>query len=109
MHLNGLEGSYITGSEGGIRLKPFGLYKSLGNLDLNASTDLAAAEFRLNTVSGQAGLYDGPIQHFIASVQGKVKPIPTAEVALNTHLISEGVYLSDHLSREVRTEEVGNL
>lgn len=106
MHLNNLDGSYITGSEGGVRLNPFGLYKSFGNLDLNASADLAAFEFRQNTVGQMAGLFDGPVQHFIAAVQGRVEPIPTAEIALNTMHILEGSSLSDKLSREVSAAEV---
>lgn len=106
MHLNQLDGSYITGSEGGVRLNPFGLYKSFGNLDLNASADLAAFEFRQNTVGQMAGLFNGPVQHFVAAVQGRVKPIPTAEIALNTMHILEGATLSDQLSREVSADEV---
>jgi predicted dehydrogenase len=106
MHLDNLEGSYITGSEGGVRLNPFGLYKSFGNLDLNANADLAAFEFRQNTVGQMAGLYEGPIQHFVAAVQNKVEPIPTAEIALNTMHILEGSALSDQFSREVSADEV---
>jgi len=32
--------------------------------------------------------------------------LPTAELALNTMLISEAIYLSDRLGREVTAEEV---
>ena len=32
--------------------------------------------------------------------------LPTAELALQTMLISEGIYLSDRLSREVTAAEV---
>ena len=35
--------------------------------------------------------------------------LPTAELALNTMLISEGIYLSDQLGREVTAEEVETL
>ena len=37
------------------------------------------------------------------------KKLPTAELALNTMLISEGIYLSDRLGREVTAEEVREL
>ena len=37
---------------------------------------------------------------------GHVELLPTAELALNTMLISEGIYLSDKLDREVTAEEV---
>jgi predicted dehydrogenase len=106
MHLDQLEGSYIVGSDGGIRLKPFGLFRSLGNLDINASADLDAYDFRLHNVLGDGNAYDGPQQHFIAAIQERVPLLPSAEIALNTMLISEGIYLSQSLGREVTADEV---
>lgn len=106
MHLDHLEGSYLLGTKGGIRLNPFGLFRSLGDLDLNASADLDAFDFRLHHVREQGDAYDGPIQHFIAAIQERVALIPTAEIALNTMLISEGIYLSQQFGREVTAEEV---
>jgi predicted dehydrogenase len=106
MHLDQLGGSYVVGSNGGIRLKPFGIYRSLGDLDLNVSADLDAFEYRLHNVREQGNAFDGPQQHWIAALQGKVSLLPTAEIALNTMLISEGIYLSDRSGREVTAEEV---
>jgi predicted dehydrogenase len=106
MHLNQLEGSYLVGTDGGIRLRPFGLFRSLGDLDINSSADLDAFDFRIHNVRDTENAYDGPQQHFIAAVQGRIPLIPTAEVALHTMLISEGVYLSERLDREVTAEEV---
>ncbi|MHB8088017.1 MAG: Gfo/Idh/MocA family protein, partial [Anaerolineaceae bacterium] len=40
------------------------------------------------------------------AAQGRVPLIPTAEIALNTMLISEGIYLSQKLGREVTAAEV---
>ena len=37
---------------------------------------------------------------------GYVELLPTAELALNTMLISEGIYLSSKLGHEVTAEEV---
>jgi hypothetical protein len=42
----------------------------------------------------------------VAVLHGNVPLLPTAELALNTMLISEGVYLSEKLGREVTAEEV---
>ncbi len=106
MHLDRLEGSYIAGSDGGLRLKPFGLFRSLGDLDINAGVDLAPFDFRLHNVHADGGVFDSPLKHFIAALRGKVEPIPTAEIALNTMLIMEGIYLSQELGREVSAEEV---
>ena len=50
--------------------------------------------------------YDGPQNHWVASLQGRVPLLPTAELALSTMLISEGIYLSEKLGREVTADEV---
>jgi predicted dehydrogenase len=106
VHMDQLEGSYITGTNGGIRLKPFGLFRSLGDLDINSTADLDAFEFRINNVHDFGNSFAGPQQHFIAALQGRTSLIPTAEIALNTMLISEGIYLSEKLGREVSASEV---
>jgi predicted dehydrogenase len=104
--LDGFEGSSILGSRGGVRLNPFGFYRSVGELDLNATADLGAARFRWNAVHGEGDLYGSSQQHWIAALQGKVELLPTAEIALNTMLISEGIYLSAQRGEEVTAEEV---
>ncbi len=53
-----------------------------------------------------ADAYDSAQHHWIAALQGRVELLPTAEVALNTMLVSEGIYLSDRLGREVTADEV---
>ena len=106
IHLDTLEGSSVVGSKGGVRLNPFGFYQSVGHLDLNASADLERFTYRLHNVRGQGDEYDGPQQHWIAALQERVDLLPTAEIALNTMLISEGIYLSEKLGREVTSEEV---
>ncbi len=50
--------------------------------------------------------YVSPQQHWICALQDEVELLPTAEIALNTMLISEGIYLSSELGREVSAEEV---
>lgn len=104
--LDKLDGSYIVGSSGGLRIKPFGLFRSLGDLDINAGADLAQFDFRLHNVREEGGVYDSPLKHFIAAIGGKVEPLPTAEVALNTMLLMEGIYLSQELGREIKADEI---
>ena len=106
IHLDQWESSYISGADGGVRLRPFGLFRSFGDLEINASADLEAFQFRMNHIRGEAEAYLDPIHHFVASIQEKVSPIPTAELALNTMLISEGIYLSQQLDHEVTSQEV---
>jgi predicted dehydrogenase len=105
-HLDGLGGSILLGSRGGVRLSPFGFFKSVGHLDLDATVDLARARARFDLVRGDGGVYASSAAHFIAAVRGKVTLLPTAELALRTMLVTEGIYLSAELGREVTAEEV---
>jgi predicted dehydrogenase len=106
VNLDHIEGSVVLGSKAGVRLSPFGFFQSIGDLDLNSSADMGGFDWRLHTVGENADAYDSPIQHWAAVQQGRVPLLPTAELALNTMLISEGIYLSDRLEREVTAEEV---
>lgn len=106
IHMNKFEGSFVVGSKGGVRLEPFGFYQSLGDLDLDCTTDLDRFDFRLHTVREQKDVYDSPQHHWVAALQGRVELLPIAEAALNTMLISEGIYLSNKLGREVTAEEI---
>ena len=106
IHLNRFEGPSIVGSEGGIRLEPFGFYRNIGDLQLDSTVNLDAANWRWHTVREDGDAYDSPQHHWVAALQGRVKLLPTAELALNTMLICEGIYLSDKLDREVTATEV---
>jgi len=106
IHLDRFEGSYIVGTEGGVRLEPFGFYRNIGDLDLDSTVNLGSFDWRLHSLRENADAYDGPQQHWVAALQGRVELLPVAEIALNTMLISEGIYLSDRLGCEVTAEEV---
>ena len=106
IHLDGFEGSSVVGTKGGVRLEPFGFYQSIGDLDVNGSANLDGFDYRLHNVREQGDVYDSPQHHWIAALQGRVELLPTAELALNTMLVSEGIYLSDRLGREVTADEV---
>jgi predicted dehydrogenase len=106
IHLGGLGGSSLVGTLGGICLEPFGFFQSLGDLDVNTTVDLDTFAQRTHDLRPNAAAYAGPQQHWAAALQGRVDLLPTAELALNTMLISEGIYLSDRLGREVTAKEV---
>jgi len=109
IHLDSFEGSYVVGSEGGVRLRPFGYFRSEGDLDLSSSASMDAAKFRwkrLRTEDGETDTRESSQKHWIAVLQGKADPLPTADIALNTMLISEAIYLSQKLNREVTADEV---
>ncbi len=106
IHLDSFEGSYLVGSAGGVRLSPFGYFTANGDLDCNSTVDLGSARSRWNSVNGDGAIYGDSQHHWVAALQGKVPLLPTAEIALNTMLISEGIYMSQKLNREVSAEEV---
>jgi predicted dehydrogenase len=106
VNLDGFEGSSVVGSMGGIRLEPFGYYRSIGDLDLDSTANLKGFNWRLHNVREDGDAYDSAQHHWTAALQGRVELLPTAELALNTMLISEGIYLSDKLGREVTADEV---
>ncbi len=104
--LDGLEGSAVIGSKGGVRLNPFGYFHSIGDLDMNGTANLDAFMYRQHNVQGIGDEYDSPQHHWIAALQGRVDLLPTAELALNTMLISQGIYLSEKLGRQVSAQEI---
>jgi predicted dehydrogenase len=106
IHLDRFEGSSVVGSQGGVRLEPFGYFRSIGDLDVNSTTDLERFNWRLHTVREVGDVYDSAQHHWVAALQGRADLLPSAELALNTMLISEGIYLSDRLGREVTADEV---
>jgi hypothetical protein len=42
----------------------------------------------------------------VAALRGKVPLLPTADIALRTMLISDGIYLSDRQGREITVDEI---
>jgi predicted dehydrogenase len=106
VHMDGFEGSSILGTLGGVRLEPFGYYHNLGDLELNSTADVEQIPYRWKKVHQGGDVYDSAGHHWVAALQGRVELLPSAELALNTMLISEGIYLSDQLGREVTADEV---
>ncbi|MHC4201022.1 MAG: Gfo/Idh/MocA family protein, partial [Planctomycetota bacterium] len=46
IHLDRFEGSYIVGTEGGVRLDPFGFFRSAGDLNLDTTANLGSFDGR---------------------------------------------------------------
>ncbi|MEI6970028.1 MAG: Gfo/Idh/MocA family oxidoreductase [bacterium] len=106
IHMNSFESSWVVGSEGGIRMQPFGFHTTMGDIDTDCSFDVNTFDGRLHAFNENEDGLDSPPQHWIAALQGRVPLLPAAEIALQTMLISEGLYLSSKLNREVTAEEV---
>ncbi len=106
LDLDTLEGSSVAGTLGGLRLRPFAHFRSAGHLALDAKADLGLAQFRWERVRGDHPGLSDTHRHWIAALRGAITPLPTAELALNAMLISEGIYLSAARGHEVSADEV---
>ncbi len=117
IHMNDFEGSSLVGSEGGIRLpgyaagkwQPLSYHTNFCDMEMDSTFNLDAMDYRWHNLRDNADAYDSSQHHWIAALQGRVELLPTADIALQTMLISEGIYISDRLGREVTAEEVVTL
>lgn len=117
IHMNDFEGSSVVGSEGGIRLpgyaagkrQPLSFHTNMCDMEMDSTFNLDAMDYRWHNLRDNADAYDSSQHHWIAALQGRVELLPTADIALQTMLISEGIYISDRLGREVTVEEVVSL
>lgn len=109
IHLGGFEGTSIVGSRGGVRLDPFSFHTTVADMEMNASFELDSVLWRWSKTIPDLDAYDSSQHHWIAALQGRVPLLPTAQIALQTMLISNGIYLSHQLGREVTPAEVDEM
>lgn len=105
-HYGDGESSKVLGSKGGVRLEPLGFFSTVADMEMDGTFNLKGAEFRIGSTDPTYEAYSGPQRHWVAIQQGRVPGIDTAGIALNTALLSEGIYLSQQLGREVTPAEV---
>ena len=106
IHLGGTDGSKIAGSKGGVTLTPFAFHTTVSDMELNGALDLAGAETRWGRCFPETCATKSSQDHWIAALRGEAELLPTARLGLRTMLISEGIYLSQRLAREVTPEEI---
>ena len=106
IHMNAFEGSVIAGSKGGVRLAPLSYHTTTEDVETNMTFEDIAADSRWHSLNSAVSYYDSSQHHWVAALQGKVELLPTAQIALQTMLISQGIYLSEKLGREVTVEEI---
>lgn len=105
------EQSEVIGSEGGVRLDPFEFRTTLSDIEITASGDVDLHEFRKHHLEERAQLQSSGttythLYHWIEALRAGERPIPSDELALNTMLVMDGIYLSSDRSREVTADEV---
>ncbi|MCL2069248.1 MAG: Gfo/Idh/MocA family oxidoreductase [Oscillospiraceae bacterium] len=106
MHMDKMESSCILGSKGGIRLDPFTYNYTMHDVLFTSSFDEKDLDFRCENVYPEQLFLRASQRHWAAALRGECPLLPTAQIALNTQLIQDSLYLSDQLGRQVTTQEV---
>jgi predicted dehydrogenase len=107
LHIGGVGGTgRVFGSKGGVQFDPFAYYATIADMEMDATFDLRSADWRWHQCIPNTDAYDGPQPHWVAVLQGRVPLIDTAGLALATMLISDGIYLSQSLGREVTAADI---
>jgi hypothetical protein len=75
-------------------------------MEMDGTFDLDGANTRWHRCIANTDAYDGPQPHWVAALQGRVPLIDTAGIALATMKISEGVFLSGKVGRELSDAEI---
>jgi len=106
VNLGSFSPSQIAGTLGGVELDPFSYHYTKHDVLFNAAFDEGDLNFRSSTVHPEQNFYRNSQGHWIAALRGECPLLPTAEIALNTQLIQDSLYMSSRLGRQVTTDEV---
>ncbi len=106
IHSDTVESDYVFGSKGGLRVDPLRYYTTLADMEMDGTFDVKQADWRWHQCDPTTADRDDSQKHWIAAQLGRVPLIDSAGIALNTAFITEGVYISAHLGREVSAEEI---
>lgn len=106
IHGDDPDADYVFGSHGGLRVNPLTYFTTLADMEMSGTFDVARADTRWQQCDPRERDHTGSQQHWIAAQLGRVPLVDTAGIALNTAFITEGVYISSHLGREVTAEEI---
>lgn len=109
-HMDGIEPCMLLGTKGGIKFRAFGdtfsYYTTLCDLELDCTGNLQEMDTRWRRTIPIENCYTSSQAHWIAALQGKVPLLPTAQIALDTMLIQEGIYLSNERKSEIAADEM---
>ena len=104
--------SSIHGSEGGLQFTnrdSLKYYSEIEGYPAAATLDVAAEHYRRRKIDPSIEVYADSQTHWVAALRGQCKLIDTEHIALQTMLVSEGIFLSHTLGREVTADEIPEL
>jgi predicted dehydrogenase len=107
IHAGEFPPSMIAGSDGGLSLGGQLIYYSeLSGYPTDTVVDAGAEMYRSRRKNPELKLYDESQMHWIGALRGECPLLDTAGIALQTMLVSEGIYMAGALGREVTAEEI---
>ncbi len=107
INLDPFSSSYIAGSKGGLRVDPFSVHRTIADIDFDMTANLGAVAGRHRLMQPDLARDMSSSQHhWAAALHGRVELLPTAELALNTMLIQQGIYLSHDGGTEVTAADI---
>ena len=99
--------SIVAGSKGGLSLGDELVYTSeMSGYPAVTKFDLAKETYRTHQIDPSLAVYDNSIAHWVAALRGECELYDTKHIALETMLVSEGIYRSGSLGREVTADEI---
>ena len=106
--------SMIAGSKGGLSVRPshhepneaLMYYTEMSGYPTAATIDVRAERYRMRKIDPAIEVYDNQQTEWIAALRGDCPWPKTVNIALNTMLISEGIFMSSKLGREVTHDEI---
>ncbi len=106
IHADNLGQSMICGDKGGLTLDPVTFYSNFSGLTMTSTFDVNADAYRNRKLNEKFDYYQNSQKHWIAALRGEIEMLDTPKIALDTMLLSEGIYLSGKLGREVTRDEI---
>ncbi|MHB9032798.1 MAG: Gfo/Idh/MocA family protein [Anaerolineae bacterium] len=106
IHSDQPDGDHIYGTKGGLRVEPLTFFNTLADIEMDSTFDVKSADWRWHACDPTTAALDQSQRHWVSALLGRVPLINTAKIALNTALITECVYLSSKVKREVTVEEI---
>ena len=113
IHGGEFPGSSIHGSEGGLQINnsenSVKYFSEIEGYPAVTKLDLGAEHYRRRKIDPSIWMYEDSQAHWIGALRGDCKLIDTPHIALQTMLVSEGIFLSHKLGREITADEIPEL
>jgi predicted dehydrogenase len=112
IHAGAFPASSVHGSEGGLQIidrENLKFFSEIEGYPAESTLNIPAERYRKRKIDPSLWMYDSSQAHWVGVLRGECKPIDTANIALQTMLVSEGIFLSGQLGREVTADEIPEL